>query len=183
MHTFNWKVEVVSPGTPLVSDPFSAAKKSKKNVQENIENEEKEDKIAIDKEVLAESQAIDIEKAVKNTVQPKISNLFEKKPTEANGKEKPIKTKSKKQSKEENDDEEEEDDNETSKKEIPKYNPEDFKFPSNRKEYNMKMITFNVNGLRASIGHGLMEYLKAENPDVICLQETKCVIKIILKKI
>jgi exodeoxyribonuclease-3 len=47
----------------------------------------------------------------------------------------------------------------------------------------MKMITFNVNGLRASIGHGLMEYLKAENPDVICLQETKCVIKIILKKI
>jgi len=46
----------------------------------------------------------------------------------------------------------------------------------------MKMITFNVNGLRASIGHGLMEYLKAENPDVICLQETKCVIKIILKK-
>ncbi len=37
----------------------------------------------------------------------------------------------------------------------------------------MKVITYNVNGLRAAIGKGFPEWLAAENPDVICLQETK----------
>ena len=37
----------------------------------------------------------------------------------------------------------------------------------------MKIITFNVNGIRAAIKKGFFEWLVQENPDVICLQETK----------
>jgi exodeoxyribonuclease III len=38
----------------------------------------------------------------------------------------------------------------------------------------MKVISYNVNGLRAAINKGFVEWLKSENPDVICIQETKC---------
>ncbi len=37
----------------------------------------------------------------------------------------------------------------------------------------MKVISYNVNGLRAAIKKDLLVWLKAENPDVICFQETK----------
>lgn len=37
----------------------------------------------------------------------------------------------------------------------------------------MKLITFNINGIRAGIKKGLVEWLKSENPDVFCLQEIK----------
>jgi len=37
----------------------------------------------------------------------------------------------------------------------------------------MKIITFNVNGIRAAIGKGFFEWLEKENPDIICLQKTK----------
>ena len=37
----------------------------------------------------------------------------------------------------------------------------------------MKIITYNVNGIRAAMTKGLVEWLKAANPDVLCLQETK----------
>ena len=37
----------------------------------------------------------------------------------------------------------------------------------------MKIITYNVNGLRAAVGKGLSEWLAQELPDVLCLQETK----------
>lgn len=37
----------------------------------------------------------------------------------------------------------------------------------------MKIITYNVNGIRAAINKGFNEWLKDENPDVICIQETK----------
>lgn len=37
----------------------------------------------------------------------------------------------------------------------------------------MKIITYNVNGLRAAIGKGFADWLKEEQPDVLCLQETK----------
>lgn len=166
------KVEAVSPGTPIVSDPFSAAKKSKNQTEEK--QPAKEEKVVIDKEILAESQAIDIEKAVKSTVQLKINNLFAAKPSDTNGKEKAKKSKKKT---EEDDDEENgdaNDESESARKDLPKYVAEDFKKPSNGKDYNLKMVTFNVNGIRACIGHGLVEYLKAENADIFCLQETKC---------
>ena len=37
----------------------------------------------------------------------------------------------------------------------------------------MKLVSWNVNGLRACMGKGFEEFLRAEAPDVICLQETK----------
>ena len=37
----------------------------------------------------------------------------------------------------------------------------------------MKIITYNVNGIRAAMGKDLVGWLKAANPDVLCLQETK----------
>ncbi|MDL2266346.1 exodeoxyribonuclease III [Parabacteroides sp. OttesenSCG-928-G07] len=37
----------------------------------------------------------------------------------------------------------------------------------------MKIITYNVNGLRAAIGKGLLDWLSEEKPDVLCIQETK----------
>lgn len=37
----------------------------------------------------------------------------------------------------------------------------------------MKIITYNVNGLRSVLSKGFTEWLEAERPDVVCLQETK----------
>jgi exodeoxyribonuclease-3 len=37
----------------------------------------------------------------------------------------------------------------------------------------MKIISYNVNGLRAAIQKGLLEWLATEQPDVVCLQEIK----------
>jgi exodeoxyribonuclease-3 len=36
-----------------------------------------------------------------------------------------------------------------------------------------KIISYNVNGLRAAISKGFIDWLKTENPDIICIQETK----------
>ena len=38
---------------------------------------------------------------------------------------------------------------------------------------NMKIISYNVNGIRAAITKGFIEWLQQANPDVICLQEIK----------
>jgi exodeoxyribonuclease-3 len=37
----------------------------------------------------------------------------------------------------------------------------------------MKIISYNVNGIRAAISKGFIEWLQHANPDVICLQEIK----------
>ncbi len=37
----------------------------------------------------------------------------------------------------------------------------------------MKIITYNVNGIRAAMGKGMTKWLKEANPDVLCIQETK----------
>ena len=37
----------------------------------------------------------------------------------------------------------------------------------------MKIITYNVNGLRSAVSKGLAEWLEKESPDVFCVQETK----------
>jgi exodeoxyribonuclease-3 len=36
-----------------------------------------------------------------------------------------------------------------------------------------KIITYNVNGIRSAISKGWIDWLKATNPDVVCLQEIK----------
>jgi exodeoxyribonuclease-3 len=38
----------------------------------------------------------------------------------------------------------------------------------------MKLISWNVNGLRAVLKRNFLEFLEAEKPDILCLQETKC---------
>ncbi len=37
----------------------------------------------------------------------------------------------------------------------------------------MKIISYNVNGIRAAINKGLLTWLKTSNPDYLCLQEIK----------
>ena len=37
----------------------------------------------------------------------------------------------------------------------------------------MKIITYNVNGIRSALSKGLTDWLAEELPDVLCLQETK----------
>ncbi|MFW9779967.1 MAG: exodeoxyribonuclease III [Candidatus Heimdallarchaeota archaeon] len=37
----------------------------------------------------------------------------------------------------------------------------------------MELLTWNVNGLRACINKGFIEWVKAHQPDVLCVQETK----------
>ncbi len=38
----------------------------------------------------------------------------------------------------------------------------------------MKLISWNVNGLRAVLKKNFLDFLATEKPDVLCLQETKC---------
>jgi exodeoxyribonuclease-3 len=37
----------------------------------------------------------------------------------------------------------------------------------------MKLLSWNVNGIRSVLGKGLLEYLEREDADVVCLQEVK----------
>lgn len=38
----------------------------------------------------------------------------------------------------------------------------------------MKIISWNVNGLRSVLRKNFLEYLDSESPDILCLQETRC---------
>ncbi|MEZ4858517.1 MAG: exodeoxyribonuclease III [Flavobacteriaceae bacterium] len=40
----------------------------------------------------------------------------------------------------------------------------------------MKIISYNVNGIRAAMRKGFLTWLQAANPDVICIQETKATV-------
>ena len=37
----------------------------------------------------------------------------------------------------------------------------------------MKIISYNVNGIRAAITKGFVTWLQEENPDIVCIQELK----------
>ena len=37
----------------------------------------------------------------------------------------------------------------------------------------MKLISWNVNGVRAVVKKGFLDWLAEEKPDIVCLQETK----------
>ncbi len=45
--------------------------------------------------------------------------------------------------------------------------------PGGVERARMKLVSWNVNGLRAALKKGAMEYFTADQADVICLQETK----------
>ena len=38
----------------------------------------------------------------------------------------------------------------------------------------MKLISWNVNGIRACLNKGFSEFFKDANAEIFCLQETKC---------
>ena len=38
----------------------------------------------------------------------------------------------------------------------------------------MKIISYNVNGVRSALSKGFIDWVKAADPDVLCLQEIKC---------
>jgi len=38
---------------------------------------------------------------------------------------------------------------------------------------SIKILSWNVNGIRAAINKGFMDFVKNENPDILCLQEIK----------
>ena len=40
-------------------------------------------------------------------------------------------------------------------------------------EVKMKIISWNVNGIRATLKKGFLDFVRNENPDILCLQETK----------
>jgi exodeoxyribonuclease-3 len=46
------------------------------------------------------------------------------------------------------------------------------KFPTPEK--TMKLLSWNVNGLRAVLRKNFLEFLQVENPDILAVQETKC---------
>lgn len=37
----------------------------------------------------------------------------------------------------------------------------------------MRLISWNVNGIRAAMGKGFLDFVKEQEPDVLCIQETK----------
>ena len=37
----------------------------------------------------------------------------------------------------------------------------------------MKIVSYNVNGIRAAIRKGLLDWLRAVDADIVCIQETK----------
>ena len=37
----------------------------------------------------------------------------------------------------------------------------------------MKLISWNVNGIRAAMGKGFLDFVKEQDPDILCIQETK----------
>ena len=37
----------------------------------------------------------------------------------------------------------------------------------------MKIISWNVNGIRSVLGKGFLDFVRKENPDILCLQETR----------
>ena len=37
----------------------------------------------------------------------------------------------------------------------------------------MQLVSWNVNGIRAAMEKGLREFVQADQPEILCLQETK----------
>src|SRR4051812_36367140 len=47
------------------------------------------------------------------------------------------------------------------------------KLPSNLNNNTMRIFSYNVNGIRAAITKGFIDWLKTDPADIICVQETK----------
>src|SRR6202012_4022618 len=38
---------------------------------------------------------------------------------------------------------------------------------------SLRIVSYNVNGIRAAMGKGLIDWLKTDPADIVCIQETK----------
>jgi exodeoxyribonuclease III len=54
--------------------------------------------------------------------------------------------------------------------------------PNKMRDDIMKIISWNVNGIRAIYKKGFLEWFREENPDILCLQETKASLNQLEKK-
>ncbi|KAK8734793.1 hypothetical protein OTU49_005652 [Cherax quadricarinatus] len=64
-------------------------------------------------------------------------------------------------------------------KDTKKVRTEDFSSDAETKDgkkWNLKIVSWNVDGLRAWLEKDGMSVFEHENPDIVCLQETKCAI-------
>jgi len=41
----------------------------------------------------------------------------------------------------------------------------------------MKLYSWNVNGIRSAAKAGFLKWLSEENPDIVCLQETRALVE------
>ncbi|XP_064617811.1 DNA repair nuclease APEX1-like isoform X2 [Liolophura sinensis] len=65
----------------------------------------------------------------------------------------------------------------SSREEIPSLEAMDFSssaVTSDGKPWNLKIASWNINGIRAWMEKNGISYLTSEKPDILCLQETKC---------
>ena len=44
--------------------------------------------------------------------------------------------------------------------------------PPGKEKKPMRLISWNVNGLRACLGKGFLDYFKESKADIFCIQET-----------
>ncbi len=47
----------------------------------------------------------------------------------------------------------------------------------------MKLLSWNVNGIRAAVRKGFMDWLEAQDADMVCIQETKAQVEQIPAKV
>lgn len=150
------KAETV-PKSPLVKDPFTASKRSKKDdPKENdpieIIEENKLDKLENGSEKkLVEEKSVKSPKRKENDSVEEKENSEEDDTTTKKGVKKIAVSKSKKKK---DDEEEEEESNEieekSSKTQVSsKYDKEEFKKTNGNKDYNYKIVSWNINGIRA----------------------------------
>lgn len=59
----------------------------------------------------------------------------------------------------------------------------DFSCATSDKKWNFKISSWNVNGIRAWLKNGSASYVKNEDPDIFCIQETKCQEKDVPKEV
>lgn len=139
------------PTSPLVKDPFSAAAEAKKAKleQKKLENEngsEKDENNHLDVESLTKKEKTT--KSKSRSPSPVVSEKDKKTKITSGAK---TKTKSKKNEKEDQDENDTQSESKLETDSTTKYNSEDFKTPTNGKEYNLKIVSWNVNGIRAWI--------------------------------
>jgi len=125
-----------------------------------------------------EMKEIVVEGEKETTTKGKKRKAPEKK-EKAPAKEKSAKKKGKGKAKEEDGEEGEEKDGAGAEKAGAVFT--DFSLPK-REPHHLKIASWNVAGFKAIMGKGFVEYVAAEDPDILCLQETKIEEEVALKE-